>query len=337
MMLNALYWREPFWLLLILLPIMLVVLIHYRQRHLWASIADSNLLPWLKAESPYNVSILTRSMLLLAWLLFCVALAGPRTPRYIPPSLQVQQEQVVAVIDFSESMKAKDAGLVQSNQSRIQAARQLLEHWLSQLPAATHFGLVVYAGHAHLLLKPTDDHALVKHYLENLDQIKPPTLGNELAGALALAAKTFQASKGKQHLLLMTDGDLDTVARQSAEVMIKKLRQEHNLRLQVIGIGGTEAVRVPATSSKPLIIDGKAVISRLESAWLKQLAGNDYFIKAKAAYQQTANELLALTPPRINQEAQAKVLWDEWFSVPLLTAIFMLLLALNRREGVVKK
>jgi len=322
------YWREPLWLWAMLLPAALWLLAYLQLRRRWSCIADPGLRPWVEETATADRHGAMRLALVPAWLLLCVALAGPRTPRWIPPAAQ-DKATVVVVLDLSASMAARDA-----RPDRRRYAQKMLGAWTAAMPASLRLGIVVYAGHAHRLLRPTADHALVRHFIEQLDGIALPTLGNALGDALRLAGQALAEAGDsglQRHVLLISDGDLDTAAQRAAEEAAADVLPLSGARLHVLGVGGPEAVGVPRSPTQPLIIDGERVASRRDAAWLRRLAArvDGTYQSAEATGESSLVEVLDLPALRIGPGDEDLVLWDEWFFIPLLAAVALLMLALR--------
>lgn len=325
---DLLYWREPAWLGATLLPLLVYGLVHIRRQRQWARLVDPALLPWAEVSAGSRHGWTRPTLLLVTWLLLCVALAGPRTPRWLPPEVK-PGVAVVAVVDLSLSMAARD-----ERPDRRARAEALLADWAAAMPEALQFGLVVYAGHAHRLLMPTADHGLVRHFIAQLPGIELPTLGNALDDGLRQAAAMFDEAAGRsveKHVLLLSDGDLDEVAQKAAEAGVADVLLPAAIRLHVIGIGGGEAVGVPRNATEPLVIDGQRVTSRRDGRWLAELAslGRGEYLAIEDVGARALREVLGLSAPRIDPDDQQQVLWDEWFAIPLAVGILLCLIALE--------
>jgi len=265
-------------------------------------------------------------MLGLAWLLLSLALAGPRIPAWIPPSLQAGQSDIVAVVDFSASMRVNDG-----QPDRIGEARQLLLHWIDRLPPGARLGLVIYAGQAHRILRPTADHGLARHILAQLPQLSPPLLGNNLADALRKATDSFDPKATSRHVLVFSDGDIDPRNRQTAMNALADRSANTAFNVHWIGVGGGEPRTVPRPDGSPLQIDGQRIVSRREGAWLRQVAAHPHghYYPAETLAHTALTEVLELSPLRIAPENSEQVLWTEYFAVPLIPGIILFLLGLQ--------
>ena len=336
MILDMLYWREPLWLLSFLLPWFIIAITYFYQKKIWLQIADPQLLAWLSTHSNSSHQKIRQILLTIAWLLFSIALAGPRTPQWIPPSLQADDVSIMIIVDFSTSMQAMDGHIKRANMDRISQARKLLEHWLDELnpslmPARMRMGLSIYAAHSHTLLIPSNDKALLKHYIAQLQQFRPPTLGNNLAAALKNAQQLLKPFKGEQHIILLSDGDLGTKSAKSAQTMMLQIQSDERLNLTIIGLGKDEAVSIPAKSNQTSDLDRKTIISRRHISWLKQLAqqSNGKYYNAESLKSLKLEQILNLPVAQIDPRSNHQILWDEWFYIPLLAGIILTLLALQ--------
>ncbi|MFK5984317.1 MAG: VWA domain-containing protein [Pseudomonadota bacterium] len=332
MSLYILYWREPLWLFIFIVPWFIILVSYFYQQQAWLKIADANLLAWLQL-SPNSISqTLSKTLLAIAWFLFCIALAGPRTPQQIPPELLENDNSIVVIVDFSSSMHAIDDQF-----SRIKKAQILLNQWFKtkseQYSDNLRVALVIYSGFSHTLLIPTKDKSLVKHFISQLSQFRPPTLGNNLAASLQSALDLLKPYQGKATILLLTDGDLGKKAEHAAAqltVQIKSLA----VSLKLIGMGRDEAVAIPVPISvnkrESLVVDGKVIVTRRQTAWLKhfsELSAANYY-PVEAAQKLELRELLDLKNPRIDAQFNQQILWNEWFFIPLLVGILLCLFTL---------
>lgn len=313
-----LYWREPLWLLLALFPLVSGVWLWLHQRQRWQRVADSHLLPWVKADLA-TTSLIRRFVLATGWLLICVALAGPRSPQWVPPEHQTSNT-LFALLDLSDSMRTRDG-----QPDRIGSSRELLMAWLTQLPSNTKVGLVVFAGQAHLYLPPTPDLDLVAHFLKQPDQLHPPLLGNALDEAVSEALSVTE-DIDHTDLVIFSDGDMDNATRSRVKARLKPLA--HWLW---VGVGSDEASQVLNAQQQPLSIDGRRITSRRDTAWVEQLAaqssGRYYRIEHLAG--QTAKQTLQWPTRQIEGANQQDVLWHEWFGFALLPGILLLMCGLH--------
>ncbi len=320
--LNELYWREAAWLWAILIPFIVLPLIGIWQAQHWGRLVDRQLLPWATETTQNSINKSALTVMALAWVLLIIALAGPRTPQWIPPEAHPDQTILMIVLDLSASMSARD-----ERPNRRQRAINLLQQWPRPHYAT---GIILYAGHAQLLLPATTDQAIQDYYLSGLETLQQATLGNDLSTALNLAADQFAIQPNNPHtLLLITDGDLDKAAQLKAEAALQKLTQ--NVTLRILGVGGDEDISVPDHRGGWIHNDqNQTVLSHQQRQWLNTLArlGHGEYRRVSSALE--FQQWLASSPPRIPPEEAHRVLWKEWFALPLLIGITLLLGVLLR-------
>jgi len=131
-----LYWRESYYLLMLFLPVLFIIIPYIKQQIIWQDIADKHLLAWLKLESLDKTQLVSQTisklLLTLSWLFLCVALAGPRTVKWISPDIVNHNVGVILVVDFSASMMTQDSFDAYKRISRIQQAENIISTWLEK-------------------------------------------------------------------------------------------------------------------------------------------------------------------------------------------------------------
>ncbi len=262
-----LHWREPLWLGLALMPLLLGWWRQRRQARL-LGYADADLLPWAASpratRRPNAMRTLSHA---LAWLLLALAAAGPRLPldsrdvQTVPRHVMT----VMVVLDVSASMRATDIA-----PDRLTRARFELLDWVSRLHGE-RVGLIVYAGQAGLLSPPTDDPALLQRALEQADPQLIGAPGSNLAAALDLARDQLTVAPGKSKaVLLVTDAEAGS-ADSTAQAAVARLA---NLGwpLFVLGVGSEAGAPVPLPEGGLAEQDGVPVQSRMQAAPYRQWA-----------------------------------------------------------------
>ena len=325
-----LYWRQPEWLWLILLPLVLLLINHWRQRSRWQKFADVHLIPWLQtAWLPTDRQAYRRTSILLClflgWSLLSISLAGPRTINWLPPDIRPDPARLVVIIDLSASMNARDV-----RPSRRSFAQKQLNFWLKQLPETVEVGLVVFAGHAFELMQASADSTVINHFMSSLTEIRLPTLGNDLPAALQLAHDQLQSSRGNRYLMIITDGDIEQSEREIAQTTLNNEKYMSQIKTLLIGIGGKQLVTVPDDSGDLIHHLDRPVLSHLNSQWMQQLARKNSisYKSMNAVKDQSLVEILTLSTARIDASMQQKIIWIEWFEWPLISGILLIFLSL---------
>lgn len=262
-----LHWREPLWLGLAAMPLVLMGW-RWRRRARLLRYADAALLPWAASQPDMGVSSKLRGWAHgLAWLLLALAAAGPRTPLELREGQSTPRHllTVMVALDVSASMQATDIV-----PNRLTRARLELLDWLPRLQGE-RVGLIVYAGEAGLLLPPTDDPALLQRALDQADPRLIEAQGSNLAAALDLARTQLEAAPGKARaVLLVTDAESGSADAAAARAM-QALRKA-GLPLFVLGVGSEAGAPVPLPEGGFAEQDGVQVQSRMAAAPYRQWA-----------------------------------------------------------------
>lgn len=325
MSLTTLEWREPLWLLLTLVPVVLL-LRRLQVARRGNGYADAPLLPWLRVNEEHGVwrVLFSRdSAYVLAWVLLAVALSGPRHAVQSSGDALPTGQAIIAVVDLSRSMDAAD---VLPDRRR----RAVLElHELLEQAQGSRVGIVVFAGRAHLYVPPTDDAAALRFYLESLDDLVLPTRGSAAAQALGLAGG-YLAGESSPAVVLLSDGDLegdDGELEQAARDLAAA-----GIALHVLGIGTSSGEAIPLPQGGWLMHEGQPVVSRLDESRLQTLAR-----EGGGRYQQLSGDDsdwvaiykrgIAAAATQTGQRA-AQTQWREHYPWLLLPALLLLFLAI---------
>lgn len=325
--------REPLWLLLALLPVILWLCAYLIKRWRFTPYADAHLLDWVIArqQSQRRTRIRQGIFIQLAWACFAIAMAGPRTPVTIQDSNENFETQVYAVVDVSLSMSARDV-----RPSRIERVKlELLD--LIERMQRTRLGIIVYAAQAHVLCPPTTDKSVLRHYIQTLRTELLPTAGSRIDHALLFSAKQLaHDTQSSKAVLLITDGEQDADASSLAEnnKLLSQIFKQQQISLFVLGVGSDRGAALLTRQQGWLQHDNQAVISKLDSTYLTQLAalGNGEFQQITdddsdwaALYDRGIAQLpFSHSSEDITQHIQ----WQESFSGFLLAGLVCLLIAI---------
>lgn len=181
------------WMLLLLIPGWLLVWWLLRQQDdmlRWKKIINPTLLPHLLIESGEKVSRVQAPWHLgIVWTLMILALSGPAWQLKPAPFTQ-DEAQIVFVMKVTQSMQAKDL-----TPSRLKRAVFKMKD-LMALRLDIRAALVAYSGSAHLVLPLTGDHSILDTFAQSLAPGIMPQQGDDLKGALELAADQFDSRGG---------------------------------------------------------------------------------------------------------------------------------------------
>lgn len=238
----------PWALALGLLPVLMLLLPARRQRRVALRV------PWavgsLQGAGPLAAAaLLQRVLLVLAWLLLCVALARPQQlgPPQAPP---LPARQMMLALDLSGSMTEVDMRLGGRPVERIVVARAVLDDFLTRR-AGDRIGLLVFGEQAYVMSPLTRD-------LDNVrGQLADAVVGlagreTAIGDALALAVKRLRnQSAGQRVVVLLTDGVNNAGVIEPAKAA--QLAAHDAVRVYTVAFGGAGGglfgLRLPAARS----------------------------------------------------------------------------------------
>ncbi len=256
------HFLRPEWLLasLPVLPLGWLLYRRLRAGKAWTSVISEQLLPHLLSGGQV-ASRWPLSLLLLAWLLAVLALAGPSWER-LPQPVERRENALVVLYDLSLSMYATDV-----TPSRLVRSRQKLLDLLEKKTEGTT-ALVAYAGDAHVVSPLTDDLRTIANLMPALTPGIMPTRGSRPARAVEQAVRLLRDS-GLEHgqILLVTDG----VHRGDGDEIADALR-DTGYRLSVLGVGTEEGSPIPTGDGFLRDDSGNIVVAGLERRPLRELA-----------------------------------------------------------------
>lgn len=152
------------------------------------------------------------------------------------------QEQLLFVIDFSQSMQEK-----QNGESKTEMVKDVLTNFLSEIPPAIPVGLRVY-GHkcgftalqackASQLVVPISENS-INLISQKLNQLSPKGMTPITYSLKQAVASDFGSYKGTKHIVLFTDGgeNCDESPCKYA-IELSKLRQDFVIDVIAFNIG----------------------------------------------------------------------------------------------------
>jgi Mg-chelatase subunit ChlD len=199
--LEQLHLLRPWWLLALAPALLLVWAMrrHQDAARPWRGIVAPHLLPSLLTSGGPQRHLQPAHLLLLAWLLATLAVAGPTWRREPAPFAEDISALVIAA-KVTPTMLAQDI-----QPSRLARAAQKIRDLLAQRPG-TRTALVAYAGSAHLVMPLTRDASLIEGFAAELSPTIMPVEGDVAGQALVLADQQLQKLHVRGSILLITDG-----------------------------------------------------------------------------------------------------------------------------------
>jgi Ca-activated chloride channel family protein len=321
-------WRNLWWLLLALQPLVLVVLAKFKRAQV-LEYADPHLRAWaIVGSAPQRAQRWARVLTMLAWLALACAAAGPRLPLVTaaPGDTAVQSHDIdiMLVLDVSASMQATDL-----SPQRLQRAKLEITNILQRLHGE-QIGLIAFAGTAGLLAPFTHDYAAFAHYLDLAEPGLFALPGSNLAAALQLARAQFASRAEKsQSVLLVTDGETEALSGArgvAASQAVAELKKQGVTLYVLVAASRAGAALAVAEVSAP-------VQSRPDEYALRQLAestgGRMAFVSDGDADGQELYEQGMLTLPGAAPAASDVHAWRELYPYCLVVALLLFVLPLE--------
>lgn len=164
----------------------------------WRRAIDPELLRHLLVRPEGASRLVPADLLLAAWIIAAIALAGP-TWRQEPSPFADAQPPAVIVLRVTPSMTTADLP-----PTRLERAQQKIAD-LVGLREGAATGLVAYSGSAHLVLPPTADGSVVATMAKALAPEVMPREGDALADAVALAGQVLAEGGRGGSILVLAD------------------------------------------------------------------------------------------------------------------------------------
>jgi len=315
---------EPYFLIGVFLPPVILIISYLRNFISPNRYCDKKLLTWViekNKNSLSNTIFHGKIVASIAWILFCIALSGPRLS--IDERSSVDQKTynnaTVIVLDLSRSMLVEDI-----YPNRISKAKLLIDAILATTTQRL-FSLVVYANNAHTVIPLTYDSSVIRQVIKSIRPNMLPVEGSNYKAGLKQAITLLNQSGIKnKSIILFSDGDF------SQKKILSKLPIAKNIQINVFGIGTPQGQAIPLKKGGWLTYKNRAVISRLNKTNLKEIAA--YY---KGKYQtanidlDTTNIKLTAFPVKhssIQTSSHTVIIWKQLYSWFLIPAIFFYLL-----------
>ena len=192
-----------FWLFLVVVAALvgLYVIVRRRARRRVLRFANMELLDGVAPRRRSRWRQLPAILLVVAMVLFTIAMAGPTHAVRIPRNRAV----VMLVIDISQSMRATDVA-----PSRMAAAQDAAQQFADELTPGINLGLIAYAGTASLLVSPTTNRAAMRQAIDGLQFADRTATGEAIFTALQAIATVGAVIGGDTpapaRMVLFSDG-----------------------------------------------------------------------------------------------------------------------------------
>jgi len=298
------HWLRPLWLLAIIPALVLCIFLWQKKRHAhqWQQLIAPELLPFLLDGKTVHTKKSLIWVLLLAWIISSIAIAGPSWVKR-PTPVEKNQNALVILLDLSYSMISEDIKPSRIARARLKIADILRDRKDGQT------ALVAYAGEAHTVTPISDDSATIVSLLSSMHPNIMPLQGSNTEDAVARGIQLLHDAGATQgDLLLVTDGVVP-----EAFDKIQSLLSGHRIQLSILGVGTTQPAPIPNINGGFLRDDAGAIITtQLNSSELTDLAQ-----RVKGRYHEITsnnNDIDFLKPRELKDEDKPKIQrdFDQW-------------------------
>lgn len=265
----------------------------------------------------------------------CLALARPLVgPK--PGHAERKGVDFVVALDVSKSMWAEDV-----SPNRLDAVKKELTEWMRQA-SGDRMGLVIFAGEALIQAPVTFDYQALDRVLKTAAPRSISKGGTNIPKAIEMAATLLdKGGLDTRALVIFTDGEnLDGDAVAAA----REAHVKNGLTIFTIGVGSAAGGKVPQLDHAEFAKlnpqqkqrrgyvrneYGTEVVSRLDERALRAIAtaggGRFEVFAPESGFFQKLRDT-ALLPLAKSRKILNVQDYDEWFPLPLLLAIVLLML-----------
>ena len=304
---NQFHFLRPWWLLA-LVPVVVVALLLWYQKHnarSWQQMVAPELLHYLLDGQTTRIKPWQLVALLFAWIISCIALAGPSWEKR-PVAVEQNQQALVLLLDLSPSMMSEDV-----KPSRLIRARLKIADLL-RLRKDGQTALLVYAGDVHVVTPLTDDTETINNIIPALHPNIMPAQGSNTEAAVSRAIQLLKGAAITQgDLLLITDG----VDKDAQYAISEIMNRESQYRLSILGVGGTAPTPIP--SSKGGFVrdsDRNIVTTQLNTGELQALANQHRGrYRTLSGTGSDIDYLMELPAPKKEETQRVDRDFDSWY------------------------
>jgi Ca-activated chloride channel family protein len=230
--------EHPFYLLLLLLLIPMIVWYIWKQRQNQASLQLSSSEGFQKAPKTYRIYLRHLPFVLrtLAIALLIIALARPQMTNSWNTTT-TEGIDIALTLDISTSMLAEDL-----KPNRIEAAKEVAASFINGRPT-DNIGLVVFSGESFTQCPLTTDHTVLLNLLKDVycGMIED---GTAIGHGLATAVSRLKDSQAKSKvIILLTDGTNNR--GEIAPVTAAEIAKAYNIRIYTVGVGSKGTAPYP--------------------------------------------------------------------------------------------
>ncbi len=344
---SLVHLQHPWWLLLLLPLVGVMVFSYFRRRRTVAVYSDVNLLRGLPVTWRQRLKRLLPLLKLAGMILLVVALARPRLPHQ-ESLIQAEGIAIEMCLDRSGSMQAMDFQVDGKRVDRLEAVKAVFREFVEggdELPGRPGdlIGLIAFGGFADAKCPLTLDHGALVEVLDSIEipqpiydsrrrMINARLLEEERATAIGdavlLGVDRLQDSPAKSKvLILLSDGEHNAGIVTPADAA--QVARKMGVKVYAIGVGSTGTAPFPEVNmfGRRVLVPQRVVLDEETLKMLAEKSGGRYF---------NANDTDALTDvyEEIDQleetltQGQVYREYQEWFAGFLIAGGILILLEL---------
>jgi Ca-activated chloride channel homolog len=308
---------------LFLLPVIIISfwLLNIRKKKLLHDFGDREIIEELMPEYSKTRPVIKLIILLLAFVFFILALAGPQFGTKLQETKRTGIEIIIA-LDVSNSMLAGD---LQPN--RLERAKQAISSLVDRL-RNDKIGLIVFAGEAYVQLPITTDYVSAKMFLSTISPKTISVQGTAIGAAIDLASKSFSPdTKSGKAIIVISDGE----NHEDDAVGAASNASNKGIKVYSVGIGFIEGAPIPLDGSQHNFLkdeNGNVIISKLDEELLNKVAvaGNGIYVRSTNS-EVGLNKIMDELNRMNKAEYKAKIYsdYEDQYQWPLGIALLLLL------------
>lgn len=329
--------REP----LLLLVALLAVPLFFCLRRPVGRVKFSSVKLWKTKTTTFRAktSFLPPLLIVLAFVSFCVALAGPRIPGGV---IHQHREGIsmMLVVDKSGSMAALDMSKKDKEQDRLEALKDVLSQFIKGNDDTLKgryndaIGMVSFASFPDSDCPLTLDHITLVQLINDLEIVTDRNeSGTAIGDAIGLGVERLREAPGASKvMILLTDGVNNTGYEDPLEAA--RMAAQFGIKIYTIGIGtnGFAPVRLtdPFTGRKvmrqfPVELDEKSLTE------IANMTGGEYFRATdRAGLQRIYEKIDRLEKTKISEDRTTH--YDEKYALFVYLGLLLTALGLILKE-----
>lgn len=324
----AFQYPHALWLLA-LVPFFILVFLAYKywQKRTVKKIGDETLVKKLYKNHSSPKTIFKFALLIISFVLGCLALANPRKPE---ASGEVRNGiDIVIALDVSNSMMATDV-----SPDRLTKAKQFISKFIDRLQE-DRTSLVLFAGYGYIRTPLTFDKGSTKMFVSVATPSTINQQGTNISDALNKSLFVFgDQTERFRTVVLITDGE----THDDETIETAKNLAENGIMVNTIGIGSSEGTTLLDSTGKTKQDQGQVVISRLNEDVLKQIASATNGIYVRLAGTDEAVDKISAQFSDIDKKALGDMStftyqpFYSWLALPMLLLLIVEIFIPDRKN-----